>query len=77
MEKQILELLRQFLETKGITAEHSHTSSGDEILQLPRELGLMLLVEINDQNDGTHETVPLGTLAHRLTDWHTDKDSEN
>lgn len=68
----MLKALAAYLRTKGIETTKSHTSGGDPILETANELGLALYVEINDQKDGSHETVPLEELVERLTDWRND-----
>ena len=63
------EELRKILEMQGITATHSHTSSGEHILDLPNNLSLMVLVEVYDHEDGNHRTVKLCDLAETVTQW--------
>lgn len=60
------EELRKFLESKGITTTHSHSSSGEDILQLPNDISLMIMVEVYDQNHGWHETVKLGEVPETI-----------
>jgi len=63
------EALQKLLESQGITATHCHSSSGSPILRLPNELSLMIMVEVYDQQDGSHKTVPLDELAQTITEW--------
>lgn len=63
------ETLKKFLESQGISATHCHSSDGSQILQLPNELSLMIMVEVYDQQDGSHETVPLNELVRTITEW--------
>ena len=70
--KALYEALATHLLIRGSDTTHSHTGSGEPILETPDELGLMIFVEINDQKTGHHETVPLQDLGDRLAQWRTE-----
>lgn len=59
---------RKFVKSKGFTATHCHNGSGEEILRLPNDLNLMIMVEIYDSRDGYHRTVPLDSLSETIAE---------
>ena len=66
MPRPLHEYLAAQLSDKGYDAKPSHSSSGDDIVQLGDNTGLMLFVEIYNQETGDHETVPLHDLEQKL-----------
>jgi len=47
-------------------AHSSYSSSGEQIVQLDNNVGLMILIEIYDQKTGEHNQVPLHSLLDIL-----------
>lgn len=78
-EQQIYEKLLEHMETEGILPILCHSSNGDRILRVINDplnleslyanLSLMVMVEVYDNEDGSHKTVPLGDLAQTIAEW--------
>lgn len=60
--------LTEYLGKYKLKATPSHTSSGEEIIEVDN-LGLMIFVEVYDRDNGEHDVVPLRDLVDKIVNW--------
>ena len=66
LDRDMHNCLRDHLSRVGFNAEVSASPSGDTIVQLGDDVGLMVFVEIYDQDSGDSKRVPISEIARNI-----------